>query len=139
VEYAFLLGWLLVWAVPGLIVLIVGIVLLAKRRHRLPARTVRFAHAGFVVMTATTLVGVAAQSASVYFWTLGSSEPDRTTALNLTNMLSGLIVTIGDVVGMALLVAALVARSTPGPFDAYDGSIGPADAPPDAPVVPYRD
>jgi hypothetical protein len=125
VEYAFLLASLLLWAVPGLIVLITGMVLLANRRHRLPARTVRFGHAGFLVMAVTTLVGVAIQFASFYLWTMDGTGPDRETAFRLANMASGLIVTLGNVVGMALVVAALVARATPDPFDAQAGGFEP--------------
>jgi hypothetical protein len=122
VEYAFVLAWMLFWAVPGMSVLITGIVLLARRRHRLPARTVRLGQAGLLVLAVTSLVGVATQVATVYVWTRESSGPDRTTAVSLVNMLSGLVVTVGDVVGMALVVAALLARATPDPFGVPAGS-----------------
>jgi hypothetical protein len=126
VGYAFALAWMLLWAVPGVGVLITGIVLLARRRHLLPARTVRFGQAGLVVLTVATLAGVATQFATLYFWTLDSAGPDHTTAISLVNMLSGLVVTIAEVVGMALVVAALLARATPDPFGAPAGGFGPA-------------
>jgi hypothetical protein len=126
VDYLLTLAWTLVWAVPGVSVLITGMVLLAKRRHRLPARTVRFGHAGFLVLIATTLVGAMIQVASVYLLLMDRTQSDRVAAFGVANMVSSLVLIVGNVVGMALLVTALVARSTPNPFDPQAGRFEPA-------------
>jgi hypothetical protein len=124
VEYAYVLAWTLAWAVPGVSVLITGVVLLAKHRHRLPARTVRLGQAGFLVLGVTALVGVALQVATVYLWTMDDAAPDRVAAVSFANTVSGLALTLGNVVGMALLVAALVTRSTPVPAEAPGAGYG---------------
>ena len=46
------------------------------------------------------------------------------TAVGVANEVSGMAVTLGDVVGLALLVAALVTRSTPVPADAPNADYG---------------
>ncbi|MGN9911712.1 hypothetical protein ACTMTJ_29650 [Phytohabitans sp. LJ34] len=95
---------------PALIVLVVGLVLVATRRHTLTSRARALATSGCAVLLAGILLGVAWTSSYIWVYADGDFNARE---FGLITAAVGLVLTLIHATGLALVIAAVLAGARP--------------------------
>ncbi|MDP9797429.1 protein-S-isoprenylcysteine O-methyltransferase Ste14 [Catenuloplanes nepalensis] len=105
-----------VTSLPMLIAAVAGLALVRARARSLPARSARFATIGLALVLASTVLGMIWQIA-----TPGVLEAVGTSLFGLYSFGQWIVTGGLSVAGLALLIAAVLARATPrNPWEAVD-------------------
>lgn len=95
---------------PALIVLVVGLVLVAARRHVLTGRARALATSGCAVLLAGILLSVAWTSSYIWIYSDGDFDARE---FGLITSAVGLVLTLIHATGLALVIAAVLAGARP--------------------------